>query len=79
MIARVIHAVIAAQNEKGGLQMFLGFDRLIDLLDYAVHFRLLRDHMGTVIRVNVGWAGLFPMLIYYLLGPDLCPMWSSPR
>ena len=55
MVASVVHAVIAAQDEKSGLQMFFDLDSLVDLLDYAVHFCLLRDHVGTAIRVNICW------------------------
>lgn len=55
MVASVVHAVIAAQDEKGGLQMVFDLDSFVDLLDYAVHFCLLRNHVGTAIRVNICW------------------------
>ena len=47
MIAGVVHAMVAAHDEEGGLEMGFGFHGGEDLLDDGVHFLLFGDHVGA--------------------------------
>ena len=47
MVAGIIHAVVATDNEEGRLEMVLRLDGCVDLLYDGIHFTLLGEHVWT--------------------------------
>ena len=77
MVTSFVHAMVAAKNEEGRLEMDLGLNGFVNLPDNAVHLALFRDHVGAIfIRETRILLRIFDA---HLEGPDLCPMWSKPR